>query len=56
MPKIFSAGLDIMEMYQPDEARLREFWRALQEVFIKLYGSNMITFAAIGVCIIVKQI
>ncbi|KAF6023865.1 ECI1 [Bugula neritina] len=47
LPKIFSAGLEITEMYQPDEARLREFWRTLQEFWIKLYGSQMITIAAI---------
>lgn len=49
LPKIFSAGLEITEMYQPDEARLREFWRTLQEFWIKLYGSQMITIAAITV-------
>lgn len=48
-PKIFSAGLDFTEMYQPDESRLREFWRMLQEVYLKLYGSQMITIAAIAV-------
>ncbi|XP_067948537.1 enoyl-CoA delta isomerase 1, mitochondrial-like isoform X1 [Watersipora subatra] len=47
LPKIFSAGLEITEMYQPDEARLREFWRSLQDVWLKLYGSPMVTMAAI---------
>jgi len=45
---IFSAGLDIGTMYQPDEPRLREFWRTLQEIWIKLYGSQMVTVAAIS--------
>lgn len=27
---VFSAGLDIMEMYKPTDARLRQFWTALQ--------------------------
>lgn len=49
---IFSAGLDIGTMYQPDEPRLREFWRTLQEIWIKLYGSQMVTVAAISVCIL----
>lgn len=27
---VFSAGLDIMEMYKPSEDRLKKFWSALQ--------------------------
>lgn len=27
---VFSAGLDIMEMYKPNEERLKKFWFALQ--------------------------
>lgn len=30
VPNIFSAGLDIREMYQKDEQQLRAFWSALQ--------------------------
>jgi len=48
LPGIFSAGLDILEMYQPKEERLREFWRALQNFFMKLYGSRLTTIAAIN--------
>ena len=50
---IFSAGLDITTMYQPDVPRLREFWRTLQELWIKLYGSQMVTVAAIDVSMLV---
>lgn len=46
---IFSAGLDIMEMYNPKPDRLRQFWSALQEFWIKLYGSNKVYIAAINV-------
>jgi 3,2-trans-enoyl-CoA isomerase len=46
-PGIFSAGLDITEMYEPDEARLNEFWRNLQEVWMGLYGSRLPTVAAV---------
>jgi len=46
-PGIFSAGLDIMEMYNPDEARLNEFWTCLQEVWISLYGSRLPVVAAV---------
>lgn len=45
---VFSAGLDIMEMYKPKESRLREFWSTLQDVWLKLYGSPFPTAAAIN--------
>ncbi|XP_048757865.2 enoyl-CoA delta isomerase 1, mitochondrial-like [Ostrea edulis] len=48
LPKIFCGGLDIMEMYQPDLDRLQEFWRTLQDMWIKLYGLNQPTIAAIN--------
>ncbi|XP_048757866.1 enoyl-CoA delta isomerase 1, mitochondrial-like [Ostrea edulis] len=48
LPQIFTTGLDIMEMYQPDINRLQEFWRTLQDMWIKLYGLNQPTIAAIN--------
>lgn len=47
-PKIYSAGLDILEMYQPQPDRLTTFWRTLQEVWIRLYGCRLPTIAAIN--------
>jgi len=47
-PKIFSAGLDIMEMYNPKPERLREIWRALQNFWMRLYVSPLATVAAIN--------
>lgn len=47
-PKVFSAGLDIMEMYGRSPERCGEFWRAVQEMWLKLYSSNMIVIAAIN--------
>ncbi|XP_030645846.1 enoyl-CoA delta isomerase 1, mitochondrial [Chanos chanos] len=47
-PKVFSAGLDIMEMYGKSPERCSEFWRAVQEMWIRLYGSSMVTMAAIN--------
>ncbi|OQR92980.1 3,2-trans-enoyl-CoA isomerase, mitochondrial precursor [Achlya hypogyna] len=46
-PKIFSAGLDITEMYQPKTKRLREFWRAFQNTYLRLYTTPLATVAAI---------
>ena len=45
--KVFSAGLDITEMHEPDPERLRSFWRALQEVWLKLSTSRVATVAAL---------
>ncbi|CAK1586008.1 unnamed protein product [Parnassius mnemosyne] len=47
-PSVFSAGLDIMEMYKPDLKRAEIFWTTLQDVWIKLFGSSYITAAAIN--------
>ncbi|XP_028268695.1 enoyl-CoA delta isomerase 1, mitochondrial [Parambassis ranga] len=47
-PKVFSAGLDIMEMYGKSPERCGEFWKAVQEMWLKLYGSNLVTIAAIS--------
>lgn len=46
---MFSAGLDIMEMYKPKVDRMKEFWSTLQDVWFKLYGSPFPTVAAINV-------
>ncbi|XP_007499473.1 enoyl-CoA delta isomerase 1, mitochondrial [Monodelphis domestica] len=47
-PKIFSAGLDITEMYGKSSAHYAEFWKAVQELWLKLYMSNMVVIAAIN--------
>lgn len=46
---VFSAGLDIMEMYKPNQDRLKEFWTTLQDTWLALYGSSVPTAAAINV-------
>ncbi|NXM72119.1 ECI1 isomerase, partial [Serilophus lunatus] len=48
VPKIFSSGLDIMEMYGKSTEHYAEFWRAVQELWLRLYSSNMVTVAAIN--------
>lgn len=48
---VFSAGLDILEMYQPKPDRLREFWISFQDLKYKLFSSSMVLIAAInGAC------
>nr|XP_033770269.1 enoyl-CoA delta isomerase 1, mitochondrial-like isoform X2 [Geotrypetes seraphini] len=48
VPRIFSAGLDITEMCGKNADHYGEFWRAVQEMWLKLYGSSMVTIAAIN--------
>ncbi|NXL96743.1 ECI1 isomerase, partial [Tyrannus savana] len=48
IPKIFSSGLDIMEMCGKNVEHYGEFWRAVQEMWLRLYGSNMVTVAAVN--------
>ncbi|XP_046451656.1 enoyl-CoA delta isomerase 1, mitochondrial-like [Daphnia pulex] len=47
-PGIFSAGLDIREIYQPTDDRLNQFWSSLQTLWLQLYGSKMATVALIN--------
>lgn len=49
MPKVFSAGLHIPDLYQVQPEPLRQMFGALQDVWIQLYGSNKIFIAAINV-------
>uniref|UniRef100_V5GVQ4 Enoyl-CoA delta isomerase 1, mitochondrial n=1 Tax=Anoplophora glabripennis TaxID=217634 RepID=V5GVQ4_ANOGL len=45
---VFSAGLDLMEIYKPNADRLKNFWTTLQDTWIKLYGSSYPTVAVIN--------
>lgn len=48
LPTIFSAGLEITEMYNAKEESLREFWSTLQDTYLALYGCKVPTVAAIN--------
>ena len=39
--KVFSAGLDILELYHPNLERFRTYWRTFQNTWIKFYGSSI---------------
>jgi 3,2-trans-enoyl-CoA isomerase len=45
-PKIFSAGLDLMELHNPSLERLVEFWSSFQQLYLDLYGSRLACIAA----------
>ncbi|KAF5895189.1 enoyl-CoA delta isomerase 1, mitochondrial, partial [Clarias magur] len=48
LPKIFSAGLDILDMYGKNPEHYAEYWKAVQDMWLKLYGYRKITIAAIN--------
>jgi len=48
LPGVFSAGLDIMEMYQAEPERLELLWVGVQNLWEKLYGSEKIYIAAMN--------
>jgi 3,2-trans-enoyl-CoA isomerase len=48
LSSIFSAGLDLTELYQPDPVRLPQFWKSFQQVYLDLYGSRLATIAAMN--------
>ena len=47
IPTIFSAGLDLTELYKPDWDRLDAFWKSFQNLYFALYGSRLACIAAI---------
>ncbi|XP_043831298.1 enoyl-CoA delta isomerase 1, mitochondrial [Dromiciops gliroides] len=47
-PRIFSAGLNIVDMCGKNAAHYAEYWKAVQEMWLKLYMSNMVVIAAIN--------
>jgi len=44
---VFTSGLDLTEMIKP-ERDVREFWGALQELFLALYGTPLVTVCALA--------
>ena len=47
MPTVFCAGLEITEMYKPEQEKLEVFWGSLQDLWIELYSCKVPTAAAI---------
>ncbi|XP_071461663.1 enoyl-CoA delta isomerase 1, mitochondrial isoform X2 [Marmota flaviventris] len=47
-PGIFSAGLDLTEMCGKNPAHYAEYWKAVQELWLRLYPSNLVLVAAIN--------
>lgn len=50
-PGIFSAGLDLREMCGRNPAHYAEYWKAVQELWLRLYLSNLVLVSAINVSV-----
>ena len=48
VPGIFSAGLDIFEFYDKPVEDVEQFYKQVQNTFIKLYSTKLVTIAAIN--------
>ncbi|CAH6786677.1 enoyl-CoA delta isomerase 1, mitochondrial isoform X1 [Phodopus roborovskii] len=48
LPGIFSAGLDLKEMYGRNPAHYAEYWKAVQELWLRLYLSKLMLVSAIN--------
>jgi Delta3-Delta2-enoyl-CoA isomerase len=46
IPGIFSAGLELTELHNPDPQRIRKFWFSFQQVYLDWYGSRLPVVAA----------
>ncbi|XP_004057042.1 enoyl-CoA delta isomerase 1, mitochondrial [Gorilla gorilla gorilla] len=50
-PGVFSAGLDLTEMCGRSPTHYAEYWKAVQELWLRLYQSNLVLVSAInGAC------
>ncbi|XP_004706219.2 enoyl-CoA delta isomerase 1, mitochondrial [Echinops telfairi] len=50
-PGVFSSGLNLLDMYGRNPAHYAEYWKAVQELWLRLYQCPMVTVATInGAC------
>ncbi|KYQ57737.1 3,2-trans-enoyl-CoA isomerase, mitochondrial [Trachymyrmex zeteki] len=48
LPTVFSAGLDIMEMFTTDKEKLIDFWQAVQDTWLTVYSLTIPIAAAVN--------
>lgn len=48
IPGVFSAGLDLNDLYQTSRTHLESFWKCVQDMWIQLYSTKLPTVAAIN--------
>ena len=46
---MFSAGLNLLEMYGQERQDLLQYWARVQRMFLTLYGTKLITVACVTV-------
>lgn len=54
-PGIFSAGLDLTEMCGRDPTHYAEYWKAVQELWLRFYLSHLVVISAINVSVPAPQ-
>lgn len=54
-PGIFSAGLDLKEMCGKNLAHYAEYWKAVQDLWLRLYLSNLVLISAINVSVHIPE-
>lgn len=50
-PKAFSAGLDLREICGKNPAYYTEYWKVVQDLWLRLYLSNLVLISAINVSV-----
>lgn len=48
LPNIFSAGLDLHELYGTPRDHMETFWRSVQELWFQIYSSKLVTMSLIN--------
>ena len=48
LPNVFSAGLDLHEMYGVSRDHLKEFWWIVQDLWFQIYSSRLVTLSYVS--------
>lgn len=48
LPKVFSAGLDLNELYNTPRQHMETFWHAFQNLWYQIYSSKLVTLALVS--------
>lgn len=48
LPSVFSAGLDLRELHGTSRNHLESFWNSIQNLWLQIYSSKLVTLSLIG--------
>ncbi len=48
LPNVFSAGLDLKELYDTPREHIESFWRVFQDLWFQVYSSKLVTLSVIN--------